>query len=254
MQNKLLALALATLPITASAQSSDVEIPRAVKGSVEGLLATGEVAKVTYVDLDADGTLEALVQLKSGPIETAPEMREWQVIDEVDGLGRPVGIWYGEDVRVHPVPEDTVINPEMPMSASISSDGSYWFLFKGRMRAYGSLSFEKRNMVTEGSAEDAVYLEEFGITENSAQNIVKMTVDATDAVADDTLMFMRGDGYWRADDGVVPYALVTASGEVLKTGWSFAYPDIYKMPGGGFQIIEQFDGGYQGYFFPEVSQ
>jgi len=245
------AAALAMVATGVAAEESDIA-PIEVAGSIlavtKALEEQGLVEWVGYADFDGDLDPEAFVVTTITPSDTDSDLREWRVIDDIDGMGAQVGTWYGTDIELIETPPARRGDPSLSI---VRSDGSYWYLFKNKMRPYGDLVSARTRFIHKGLKGDENLFSDFGLVDVPARYMARLTLDLTDAQGDEVLTSLFGDGFWRESDGATPYVLTTATGELIYSGWSFTHPSIFALPYGGFQIIEAVDGGYRAVFFPE---
>ena len=239
---------LATSAFGAEGDPEFVEVNDSILAVIAGLEKEKLVDWVHYGDLDGDGTAEAVVKTMMGPDANDPEFREWRVIDMQDGMGVQLGTWYGTDIEV--VRTRTQLTGDQDISA-VMSDGSLWFIYKGKMRPFGDMVAARVDTIHPGSALDTPLFDGSGVGEVYLEDMARLTMNISQHPGDEVLISLMGEHYWRGDDGATPYVLTTASGEIIHSGWSFTHPSVYKLPDGGFQLIETAGEGYRTIFFPE---
>jgi hypothetical protein len=225
-----------------------IEVSASILAVTNSLSEQGVVEHLEYADLDGDLDPEAFMIMTMGPNPENPDYREWRVIDDIDGMGIQIGTWYGEDVQVVITPPVRRGDPDIGI---INSDGSYWYLYKEKMRPYGDIISTRTKYIHEGLAGDENLFASFGQIDVPLRYMARLTLDLTDAHGDEVLTSLRGEGFWRESDGATPYVLTSSTGEEIFSGWSLAYPSIFKLSGGGFQIIEAINGSYRAIYFPE---
>lgn len=240
----------ASLAVVASMAAAEdvIEVAPSILSVTSALMDQGVVEDIDYVDFDGDQDPEALVITNISPDGSNTELKEWRVIDDMDGLGVQVGTWYGSDVRSIETP---VVRRGDPITYAVYSDGSFWYLYKGKMRPYGDLVSEKTRFIHKGQSGQENIFSSFGFSDVPLHYMARVTLDLTDKNSDEVLTSLVGEGFWREGDGATPYVLSDASGNVLHSGWSFTHPSVYRLPDGGFQLIEAVNGGYRAVFFPE---
>lgn len=242
----LLALAMPAL----AAQGTAEDAPVSVTGFVDELRDGGFLDHVVYADVDGNGDLEGVAFLNTGPDPEDPELREWRVFDDEDGAVVQVGTWYGYDVKVVETRPNSTLDPVM---SAVNSDGALWYLYKGKMRPFGDLVGDRVDFIMRGNYEDVDRFADFGFDKVPERDMAKVTIDVTDAPRNEELISLMGERYWKGDDAETPYVLLSSSGEEIHHGWSLTHPSIFRMPGGGFQIIEIVGLEYRAIFFPEES-
>lgn len=248
-----LALACASTGLVATAAIAEgepvyLEVSQSILTVVDALQKEGLVDWVRYGDLDGDGTVEAVVKTMMGPDADDPEFREWRVIDEQDGMGVQLGTWFGTNVEVVLTKPAAIGDTEV---SAVLSDGALWYVYQGKVRPFGDMVAERNKFIHPGTAFDTDRFAGFGFDKVDPVHMARLTLDVSDHPGDEVLISLMGDGYWREEDGATPYILLTAAGDTIHSGWSFTHPSVFKLPDGGFQLIESVNLGYRAVYFPE---
>jgi hypothetical protein len=241
---------LTTLTATTSLAQEGyfVDVPPSILAVLNALEDQSLVDWIEYADLDGDGSVEAVVKTMMGPDENDPDFREWRVIDDQDGMGVQVGTWYGTQIEVVTTKPKFIDDPKV---SAVVSDGAFWHLFKGKMRPFADIVALRAEFIHPGTALDTEKFAEFGHQNVDPVHMARVTLDTSVLAGDEVLISLMGDGFWREEDGATPYVLMSAAGDLIHSGWSFTHPSVFKLPDGGFQLIEAVNNSYRAVYFPE---
>lgn len=228
------------------------DIPAPVFAELQSLQRGGHVLSYEVVDLDQDGTNEVFVRLTAPMDPNFPKMLEWRVLAEQDGAVVQVGTWIGHNVEIHHAKTIEAGGAEpvgtMPV---IQSDGSFWMLYRNKMRPYGDLASQLVSRFHQGRSSDRDAFKSFGLEDVPEKYMARVELEVSNRPGKEVLISLFGDGFARDDDGAAPYVLLSAAGDLIHAGMSFTHPSIYLLPDGGFQVIESVNFGYQVNYFPE---
>ncbi|MFX4300301.1 hypothetical protein [Pseudosulfitobacter pseudonitzschiae] len=228
------------------------DIPGPVRAELDALKDGGFVLGYEIVDLDLDGSNEVFVHLNTPMDSKFPTMLEWRVLDEQDGKAVQVGTWIGDQVSIQQAKTVDRENPDQIGTIPvIYSDGSFWILYKNKMRPYGDIASRMASRIHQGRSEDRSAFQAFGLEDVPEKYMARLELDVSNRPGKEVLISLFGDGFSRDSDGAAPYVLMSSSGDFIQQGVSFMHPSIYVLPDGGFQLIEAINFGYQVNFFPE---
>lgn len=228
------------------------DIPTPIYEELQSLQRGGHVLRYEVVDLDQDGSNEVFVHLTAPMDPNFPKMLEWRVLDEQQGNVVQVGTWIGHDVKI--LHAKTIEDDEAQAVGSvpvIQSDGSYWLLYKAKMRPYGDLASQLVGRFHKGRSADRSAFSSFGLEDVPERYMARVELDVSARAGKEVLISLFGDGFARDSDGAAPYVLLSRDGELIHAGMSFTHPSIFRLPDGGFQVIEAVNFGYQVNYFPE---
>jgi hypothetical protein len=227
--------------------ADSIKVSSAILAVISSLEDQKVIDWVQFADLDGDGDPEAVIMTNIGPDAATPDFREWRVIDDVAGMGAQVGTWYGTNVEVIATKPDLKGDPEVSI---VRSDGAFWYLFKGKVRPFGDLVSKRTEFIHPGKVglEEDLFAD-FGMRDVPVRYMARITLDITPDPADEVLVSLMGEGFWRESDGATPYILMTSTGEEIYSGWSFTHPSIFLLEDGGFQLIEAVNNSYRAVYF-----
>lgn len=212
---------------------------------ISDLETSGQVERVEYPDLDADGMSEALINMKT-PFVEGGESSEWRIVKMVDGEPKSIFSWAGDDVYVQKTFDLDAISPTPDV---INSDGSVWGYITGAMRPYNDLVTQRADFFHPGTQADIDLFEDLfeahGLQVDQPSHIQKVRLEIQPGLYV-TLLSLRGDGYWREQDGASPYLILSVKGEPIRAGMSFLPPSIYTMENGHLYLIDNVNFGYAG--------
>ncbi|MYG25479.1 MAG: hypothetical protein F4213_05590 [Boseongicola sp. SB0677_bin_26] len=199
---------------------------------------------VEYVDLNADGSMEAFVlsrEQTEGPHGVM--LRAWEVLADGPGAhARLAGGGYGADPQVI---------PGRTGGAAIHVDGAWWHYDReaGQLRPFGDVTEANGAFYGDGRVGDERHFQDFDVGKVHLELMSRLTFRIDGMPGQMTLLQLRGDAYWDEIDGSTPYVLLDTRGERVHSGWSFLPPSVFPWtPGPGIQVVEAVRGGYQSFF------
>lgn len=231
----------ALLPIQALSQGN---VAPALRAMIDEGVAAGAADHVEFLDMNADGTMEAFVLTTAR--NTGPggvTMREWRILAGEPNEGAWLaGVGYGVDPKVV---------PGRSGGYALHVDGA-WMNYDirfGQMRPFGDILEPLSGHHGPGRVGDERHFTAFDVGKVHLDRMTRVTFPLPGSSGTATLLHLQGDAYWNEGDGSTPYVILDMFGEVLHDGWSFLPPSIFPwVPGNGIQIMEAVLDGYRTVF------
>lgn len=185
------------------------------------LVELGDVASVTYADMDDDGRHEALLVpvVDGAPWRLLSDTPEG-AIDIFEGTGRrPVFREIADGVNI------------------VEAEGVRWGYDGKSVTPVYDLVRENISRITQPRSEEMVFLGREGFSEATPRLTEVLRVDILDVPGIEIIVAFPDD-LWRDEDYSTPYLILSAAGDVLLRGRSIFHPAIYRHPDGGVTLIE----------------